>query len=487
MQIEKILNQCVVKSKELLQLGLYQDCLKIINQALKIDPENYEFLKIKSLALFIDNQLEYSKELLLKLIEINPSDIDNYENLGQIYLKLKCLEKAHENMIKCCELSKKEKYVINISLFYKFIGKLETAIQTMEFFIKHETYTNESIKLLGILHGQNKQYKRSINYLNQALLAEPENPQIHTDLAYCYHMINEWNKAWKHYEYRLFKKSPITDKINKYFDPNKKLKNKHDLFNKKIVIYCEQGIGDYINFIRFIPNKENILLEAPPPIKSLLQKIGYKTFNLGDSIEYDFHCSVMSLPYILNNQIISKNKYIYIDEKYDFSKYKGFKLGIVWGGNPAHPNDKFRSLNLKYFDNLTKISNINVFSLQKDTRLRVYYENPNEKIDLTSESIGSYINLSDKMYDFLDTAKIINSLDLVISVDTSVMHLSSAMGVETWGLISQYPDWRWGDVGSDNKWYDSLILFRNKDNWESVFEKIEYKLKEKVVNFHDLF
>jgi ADP-heptose:LPS heptosyltransferase len=123
---------------------------------------------------------------------------------------------------------------------------------------------------------------------------------------------------------------------------------------------------------------------------------------------------------------------------------------------------------------------VKLFSLQKDYRPRKYHDSE-DVIDLCSDG-PAVVDLSPMLNNFDDTASFVAGMDLVISVDTAVMHLSAAMGKETWGLIPYNPDWRWGLYGSDTPLYSNLKLFRQtqKNDWRSVMGAVGAKLREKL-------
>ena len=252
--------------------------------------------------------------------------------------------------------------------------------------------------------------------------------------------------------------------------------------DKKIAIYCEQGIGDFIQFIRFIPllekNGNEIYVYAPESIIDLFKEIGIKNVSSEHVEEYDLHCSIISLPFLLKMDSFSDGPYVNIKKTLNLSSYSGFKVGITWAGNPQHPNDINRSFLSSYFRSISNLKGIQLFSLQKDLRKRAYTNHP-EPIDLTenSQDIG-LIDMASEMDSFLKTASIIKELDLIITADTAVLHLAGAMGKPTWALIPWNPDWRWKIKGNKTVWYDSVKLFRQPEfqNWESVFSEIETNL-----------
>jgi hypothetical protein len=151
----------------------------------------------------------------------------------------------------------------------------------------------------------------------------------------------------------------------------------------------------------------------------------------------------------------------------------GFKVGIVWAGSPEHGNDRYRSCKLENFAPLAEIDNVRLYALQKG-----------EAIKQIDELVGRIpiVSLSGEFEDFTDTAAAIESLDLVISVDTSVLHLAGAMGKKTWALLPFSPEWRWMLHRQDSPWYPTMRLFRQKERsgWGPVFQRIAQELRHTV-------
>lgn len=221
---------------------------------------------------------------------------------------------------------------------------------------------------------------------------------------------------------------------------------------KNIIIYMEQGLGDQIMFFRFIKyfDKSKIILHTSKELHPIFENIGYKCLdkNCEDLPDHDFHILSLSLPFVLNCSI-PLEPYIEISEKTEL--IKGFNIGIAWEGNPLHQYNSYRNCPLKYFKILQK-EGINLFSLQP-----VIHDQ-----NLIMDCEDLYLN-GVEINNFYDTAKLINSLDMVISVDTGVLHLAGAMGKNGFGILSPvHTDYRWNFI-----WYPSIKML--KGSWNGIF------------------
>jgi len=149
------------------------------------------------------------------------------------------------------------------------------------------------------------------------------------------------------------------------------------------------------------------------------------------------------------------------------------KIGLVWSGNPKHKKDHYRSLSLETFSPLAEFNKVTFYSLQKGEAAK-QTDNPPKCMRL--------IDYTDEINDFSDTAAFTENLDLVISVDTAIVHLAGAMGKPVWTLLPFVPDWRWMLNRGDSPWYPTMRLFRQPSpgDWKSVISKVSVELQKKI-------
>lgn len=244
------------------------------------------------------------------------------------------------------------------------------------------------------------------------------------------------------------------------------------LQGKRVIVYCEQGFGDTIQFVRYIKALKNLgcytILHCAIPLHTLF--VGHveavdEVFDKDNPNlpPHDYHVLSMSLPFLIENAETT-SPYIRVDEKTDIGYNDKFKIGIAWEGSPDHSNNILRSCSLSHFKEIEKLSNVKLFMLQKQIHI--------PELVLGCEQMEL---LGVGLVDFLDTAKFINALDLVVSVDTSVLHLAGAMNKPAIGLLSTPCDTRW-DV---KEWYPSVKLIRQKEpcRWDYVFDELVQTMK----------
>ena len=264
-------------------------------------------------------------------------------------------------------------------------------------------------------------------------------------------------------------------------------RNKSTLTDQTVLIYADQGIGDTIQFLRFLPQVvqrgAKVILACQLTLSSLIKQnqMDLKVQSLsaiGDlSIQQkiDYRLPLSSLAYYLkiNDEKLFSSNTPYLNSSRCSCQYqlqtKKFRVGLVWAGNPKHVNDQFRSIHPKHFLAFSELINCQFYSLQVGTKAD---QLKSIKLELPIIDLSQYLNC------FADTASVIEQLDLVISVDTSVAHLAGAMGKSVWMLVPAKPDWRWQLERSDSPWYPSLRLFRQKKLglWSAVMAEMKAQL-----------
>lgn len=238
---------------------------------------------------------------------------------------------------------------------------------------------------------------------------------------------------------------------------------------KTIIVYCEQGFGDTIQFVRYVPllkeKCKKVILHCPTQLHRLFEQFDVELLDKFDENipEHDYHVCSMSLPFVLD-QVEVDVPYISVSEKEDI-KFEGTKIGIAWEGNPYHSNNEERNCPLKYFSALSG-ENVQLFMIQKAVFLPELLDGA-ESMEL----------MGVELEDFYDTAKLLNSLDFVVSVDTAVCHLAGAMGIPTFVMLSKDHDPRW----EVNKWYPNTTFIRQNlaNSWASSFQELIKELKKR--------
>lgn len=437
----------------------YKESAQIFDIALKIDPNYHEVYSNKGAAHNKAKDYEAAIKSLEIAIEKMPTHAGAYTNLGNVYNKIfdyKTAAKMHEKSISLDP--KGENAYSNLGTSYKYLG-----------------FSNKAIDA----------YKKAIE-LN------PNFVNAHFDLATTYLASQDFQNGWREYEWR-FRKEEMIPHIVKYKEIFTKplFTGKEDIKGKTLLLHSEQGYGDSIQFIRFLPLlKEKfsckIVVNCREGLKELfstIKEIDVIVDRSEKTPSFDYQLSIMSMPYVLNmksvNELPKENPYLKAieDKDFDIKSQKGkVNIGICWSASVTGESYEGKVFDIKYLEALIKNPKVNVYSLQ---------------VGDGSEDIKKYgyekdiIDLTSKLTSFAKTASLIDKLDLVISSDTSVAHLAGALNKPVWIPLQKIPDWRWTNKNETTKWYPSAKLFRQKTqrNWDSVFQSLlakfskQYKIK----------
>jgi Glycosyltransferase family 9 (heptosyltransferase) len=256
----------------------------------------------------------------------------------------------------------------------------------------------------------------------------------------------------------------------------------------RILLVADQGAGDMVQFARYIPlvskRCREVVLAAPPELAELLgsAKGVTKVITRYEDIGHvDAYCILSSLPFVLGTTletIPANAPYLTVDRarvaawraKLDSRTAPGLpRVGIAWAGDPAHPDDRWRSTRLAAWDSVLDVRGVSFISLQKWMPTR----------DRGFAAASRLIELTDGRDDFADTAALIQALDLIVSVDTSIAHIAGALAKPAWVLLARLPDWRWLLNREDSPWYPTLRLFRQDtpDRWDGPFRRIAARMR----------
>ncbi|MGP8260009.1 MAG: tetratricopeptide repeat protein [Acidobacteriaceae bacterium] len=257
-----------------------------------------------------------------------------------------------------------------------------------------------------------------------------------------------------------------------------------DIRGSRILLYHEQGLGDTLQFVRYVPRVAalgaTVLLKVQPPLVRLLswfhRAIAVVSTESDEGNDAEWSCPLLSLPRVFGTNLENIPQdvpYLLADpmETHAWAQRlaaHGLRVGLVWAGNPKHARDRLRSIALEQLGRLTRMQGATFYSLQKGPA----------STDLVSSPLP-IIDLSEHLEDFAVTAAIIAKLDLVICVDTAVAHLAGAMGKPVWLLVAHVGDWRWLKDRTDSPWYPTMRLFRQQatGRWDDVLEQVAWELE----------
>jgi Tfp pilus assembly protein PilF len=316
----------------------------------------------------------------------------------------------------------------------------------------------------------------AVSAYQRALALAPDDPVIHTNFGTALLTGGRLKEGFR--EYALYRRSGARRA------GRQSIWRGEPLPGKTLLIYAEQGLGDTIQFVRYLKlvreRVARIVLECQPPLRALLQQSGCADLLIssGDAPPpFDAGAALLDLPAIFEttlDTVPAKIPYLFASRKVPLPQTPAgrFKVGLAWAGNPHFPDDATRSMPVNELAPLLKIPGVSFFNLQKNFR-------PGDETFLRSAAI---LNPMDSVQDFADTAAVVAQLDLIVTVDTAVAHLAGALGKPVWLLLPRAADWRWLLDRTDTPWYPTVRLFRQNTlgNWQPVIAEVGAGLKQLV-------
>jgi tetratricopeptide (TPR) repeat protein len=432
--------------------GKSNEAVESFRQALRLEPRLAEGHFNLANELFKRNQIEESIFHYQEALRVKPDLAEGHYNLGKAFEKLDKLEEAEVSYRRA--LKRKPDYFdawFNLAISLSDQCKLRDAQRCYQ----------------------------------QALAMKPDDVDANWNLSLIFLLSGNLKEGWQKYEWRL--KQPKY----RFLQSQKKRWRGEEAPDKTLLVRAEQGLGDVLQFIRFIPLLKprvgRVLFECQPSLTRLLRNFSGidETYSRNPDLSppdvpYDMDSPLLSLPGILEvtlDSIPADIPYI-LPEKERVEEWKlrippdsgKFKIGIVWAGHVGHRGNTKRSISLLSWAPLAGIRGVTFFSMQVG-EAAAEAGNPTPGMNL--------VDLTDSIADFADTAAFISLLDMVISVDTAAAHLAGAMGKPVWTLLPFAPDWRWLLGRKDTPWYPTMRLFRQRapGDWKGVFAEIATDLR----------
>ncbi len=433
-------------------LGRFEDALHSYEQAIRLQPKNAVAHNNRGSVLITLRRYQEAVDSYDTAIRLNPGYIDALKYRGHA---LRCIQRSQE------------------------------ALASLAAVLKLDPANAEALHIRALAQHDLNRPNEALRSFLQALRIKPDYAEAHVNEGICRLTMGDFSTGWPKYEWRrktdLFK--------NEFPRPEESplWLGKEPLAGKTLLLRAEQGLGDSIHFCRYVAQAADlgatVLLEVQPPLKSLLAQLkgASRVFARGDIIPaHDYHCQLVSLPFAFKTRLDSIPANIpYLQSDPERIRHWGTKLGaknkprvgIAWSGNAANVNDHNRSIPLARFAKIIS-PGAQFVCLQKDLR-------PTDQAAMTAIR-NDIIFFDETLNDFADTAALIDLMDVVISVDTSVAHLAGALGKPLWLLLPFRSDYRWLLERRDSPWYPTATLFRQSKSgdWDSVLDTVSAALME---------
>lgn len=427
-----------------------------------------------------------------RALALDPTNPELYTQLGSALTDLGEYEAALKALERALALQPKStSAVLGMGYVFERRGDLAAAANAFRDALKLDPKSASAYLHLSIIYNLEADLANAAGYCKRVLELEPGCAEARSFLGLIDLVQGNYLDGWTQYEERW--NTPYGFRFRRKFEaPRWK---GEPLEGSRILLYAEQGLGDTLQFVRYVPVVAalgaNVFLEVQPCLQGLLARTPGATdvISCGAPLPaFDWQCPLLSLPWALGTSldtIPAQVPYVYADpsrvERWqqrlfpaqELARARGnaLRVGLVWAGSSSHPNDLWRSISLEQLAPLTNIEAATFYSLQVGA--------PAEQVKLLGAR-ARLIDLHDELKEFEDTAAIIANLDLVISIDTSVAHLAGAMGKAVWILLQKSNDWRWLLGREDSPWYPTARLFRQSKlgEWQEVMTRVEEELRK---------
>jgi tetratricopeptide (TPR) repeat protein len=540
---EALCNRGVV----LQELGRFSEALESYDQALVLRPKFAEALSNRGNALKAVKRLEDALESYDQALALRPDLVEVLYNRGNTLKELKCLDDAVESYDRAVSLCPQYAEALsNRGTALEELGRLEDALKSYDLAVAARADFAEALSNRGNTLRALGRFEEALRSYDSALTGHPEHVEVlynrgvalqelqrfadavdsydralavrphhaealsnrgvalqdlrrFADAIESYDLAlaarpgyaeAQWNKAlllllngsfadgWLGYESRR----RMAGWVPRSFDGTEW--SGDNLAGKRLLLYAEQGLGDTIQFARYVPlaaaQGGRVILEVQAPLKSLLTGLSGVEVVVakGDALPpFDLHCPLLSLPLLFGTTretIPADAPYIHATadrcESWRRRLPRGAAvIGLAWSGNPESSRDRQRSIPFEKFAPLLAVPGTQFVSLQKDVR-------PTDARAFREQS--RVIDLGGDLKDFSDTAAVVSQLDMVVTVDTAVAHLAGAMGKPVWILLPYVPDFRWLLDCTESPWYPSARLFRKSKggDWDEVISRVTSEL-----------
>jgi tetratricopeptide (TPR) repeat protein len=441
-----------------LNLGVVQlnrkrpkEAAECFHVALRLRPNSPEAHYGLGLAHLRDQRPEESVACFREAIALMPDFADAHANLGQALVQLGSLAEG--------------------------LGSMRRALEIQP--ANADNHCN-----LGYALSLCARFDEALARFDSALAIKPDHADAHFERALVWLAQGDWERGLADYEWRL--------RTGRFEEPKSRLPlwDGSDLAGRTILVTCEQGHGDTLQFVRYLPLVQKrgakVALAGAGGLAPLLSRSAGIDRMPADDAGCEVRVSLLSLPWRLGTtpaSVPANIPYLFADpglvEKWRAELPPGprLKVGLVWQGNPSHRRDRLRSIPLCAFAPLAGLTGVQLFSLQKGHGIE---QLPEWADRLGIIDLGS--RLTERAGAFTDTAAVVKNVDLLICADTAIVHLAGGLGVPVFLALNRVPDWRWLLDRDDTPWYPTVRLFRQgaEADWEAVLTRIRDAVAARV-------
>jgi tetratricopeptide (TPR) repeat protein len=459
--------------------GRIEQAIAAFENALALRPDFIEAMNHLGDALYAAGRFDDAIQLYRRALSIKPDLSPLWYNLGNALRETGQYDAAIDAYRKSISLTPDHpESHANMADVLRARGQLELAEEAIQRALRLRPRFFEALTTLGNIRHAQRRIDQAIAAHRSAIGLAPNHAPAHFNLAHCLLLNGQFAEGWKEFEWR-WQAAGLRVGRRELSRPQW---DGTPLNGRRILLHAEQGFGDTIQFVRYLPRIAALggkvllvcqlelleLFNSMPGLDQLIPE--------GQPLPpFDLHAPLMSLARLFGTSkqtVPCEVPYLHANPE-TANRFRqmlppGPRIGIAWAGRAVHTNDRNRSIPLSLLAPLLQARDVTFVSLQKNP--------PPIAADLQPASM--VLDLTSHLKDFADTAALIDSLDLIISVDTAVAHLAGAMGKPVWVLLPFVPDWRWMLDRDDSPWYPTMTLFRQstRGDWRQPIERIRARL-----------
>jgi tetratricopeptide (TPR) repeat protein len=463
------------------QQGRNTEALELIGRALAIRPGSaWAHSNIGLVLRDLKRQAE-AVASFERALQLDPNDVDTINNLGGTLFALERYEEAFAAAERVLVLDPDRAEAFNLrGNVLQETGRLEEALASYDRAVAVKPdYAQVFCNRGNALQALNR-HREAIESYDRAVALREDYADAHWNGALARLCIGDLPGGFAKFEWRW----RTGDGVPKYRQPL--WLGADELPGKTILLYAEQGVGDCLQFARYAPlvaeRGARVLLAVHRELKALLASVASDVFAENEALPpFDLRCPLLSLPLAFRTTLATipaRIPYVCADAE-RAARWQArlpasgsLRVGLAWSGNPAHTNDRRRSIAFDELALLWAVPGVQLVSLQEQVR----------SSDAEALRRSPLIDLTAELKNFADTAAAVANLDLIITVDTAVAHLAGAMGKPTWVLLPFSPDWRWLLDRDDSPWYPTARLFRQPriGDWGGVITRVAEELRRQA-------
>jgi tetratricopeptide (TPR) repeat protein len=481
------LERLIQEGRVLLLAGRFEDVLATLDRALQLKPDDVNLLADRVTTLV--NLRRYAEALTgcARLLSLVPGSAAAWNLRGTIYDALGRHREGLADYERALALRPAfPEALSNRAHDLRIFGRFDEALENYGRVLAAMPGLAEAWIGRGNLFQEINRDEDALADYRHALELRPDFADAHMNEGLCRLRLGDFASGWSKHEWR-WKVSGLYPAAREFAQP--KWQGTENLAGKAILLHAEQGFGDSIQFMRYVPlvaaTGAAVFLEVPDELVSLasgLSGVSRVMTRAQGLPPIDFHCPLLSLPAAFGTTLSTVPASIpYLEAPAErvrhwqsrLGRTKKLRIGLAWSGNATHKNDHNRSIALARLAPLLSLPGAELLSLQKGVR-------PEDAVVMKDLPIT---DIAGELGDFADTAAVVSLVDLVIAVDTSVVHLAGALGRPVWILLPFSPDWRWLQGRDDSPWYPTARLFRQPaiGDWEGVIRNVKKELAKLAI------